>query len=77
MAFSILGVALGERQATLVVAIGDELHPVAVTIGGAVLVGPGLASHPLRQDIEAEVRQVAAAGWLGRASSGAAMATAG
>lgn len=76
MAFRITAVALGERQAVLTVAIGGELHRLAVTPAGSVLVPAALARHPMRQAIEADARELAAAAWIGRASSGATMAAA-
>lgn len=74
MAFRVVSIALGPRQAVLDVAIGDEAHRLAVTIGGAVLVPPELARHPLRGEIETEACQVAAAAWLGRKAVAASAA---
>lgn len=69
MAFSVVSVSLGQHTAVVAIAVGCTVHQLAVTRGGAVLTPEALSGHPLRQDIEGEVRQVAAAAWVGKASA--------
>ena len=63
--FRIIGLVVEAHSVAHSVAMGAEVHQVVVTVGGAVMVPAGLARHPLRDDIEAEVREVAAQARLG------------